>query len=420
MKHILVLAYQCSPSRGSEYSVAWNYVIHMAKYHKLTVLYGTSGEHMGDNREMEEYLGEHVHPNMEFVYVKPSRWTNALNWFNRHGLLCYSFYFAYKAWHKQAYSVAQKIIAEKKIDIVHFVGPIGYREPGYLWKLDKPYIWGSVGGVSNYPVALIPSMSTKTLLKHQVRASVNNYQFRHSRCLKKALAHCDVFLTATTETQDSFREVWGKDSILLPENGIVSDVRLNERKFHDIKKIKLISIGSIDGRKNVRLLLEVLRLLPCKDKIDLHIVGDGPEKGWLENFSKENGLSDVITWHGRKEHEEVLELLNKSHLHIITSLNEGNPTTIWEAMSTGVPTLTLDHCGMHDTICEECGFKVDISSYDQVIADIVTVLNRCIDHPEILREKALGAVSCARKYLWKSREELFLKCYDQAIEEHNK
>ena len=52
MKDILVLAYAISPSKGSEYAVAWNYVTAMSRYHRLTVLYGTSGEHMGDTVEM--------------------------------------------------------------------------------------------------------------------------------------------------------------------------------------------------------------------------------------------------------------------------------------------------------------------------------------------------------------------------------
>ena len=55
MKNILVLAYQLSPTKGSEYSVAWNYVTRMSKYNHLTVLYGVSGIHLGDCDEMEGF-----------------------------------------------------------------------------------------------------------------------------------------------------------------------------------------------------------------------------------------------------------------------------------------------------------------------------------------------------------------------------
>ena len=57
-KKILVLAYAISPTRGSEYSVAWNYVQEMSKDNKLTVLYGASGDYMGDCEEMENYVNQ--------------------------------------------------------------------------------------------------------------------------------------------------------------------------------------------------------------------------------------------------------------------------------------------------------------------------------------------------------------------------
>ena len=110
MKNILVLAYQLSPSKGSEYSVAWNYVTRMSKYNHLTVLYGVSGTHLGDCEEMEEFAKTKGLPNVTFVCVKPNRWTNALNWCNRHNFLNYTFYFAYQAWQKQVYKEAKNLI----------------------------------------------------------------------------------------------------------------------------------------------------------------------------------------------------------------------------------------------------------------------------------------------------------------------
>jgi len=60
--NILILAYLLSPSKGSEYSVAWNYVTHMSKKNNLTVLYGASGNQMGDCDEMEDYIKQNPIP----------------------------------------------------------------------------------------------------------------------------------------------------------------------------------------------------------------------------------------------------------------------------------------------------------------------------------------------------------------------
>lgn len=48
--------------------------------------------------------------------------------------------------------------------------------------------------------------------------------------------------------------------------------------------------------------------------------------------------------------QKAVEMFKNAHMHIITSISEGNATTIWEAMSYGVPTLSFDHCGMLDTL----------------------------------------------------------------------
>lgn len=116
MKDILVLAYAISPSKGSEYAVAWNYVTAMSRYHRLTVLYGTSGEHMGDTVEMERYIREHPVPNVTFVAVAPSRTAERLNALNKRGIFVYSFYLAYRQWHKSVYRAARELV-RKNISI---------------------------------------------------------------------------------------------------------------------------------------------------------------------------------------------------------------------------------------------------------------------------------------------------------------
>lgn len=145
MKNILVLACFISPTKGSEYSVAWNYVKRMSKYNHLTVVYGASGDVLGDCSEMERYALEHHLPNVEFVAVHASRKTNVLNYLNRKGIFPYSFYVAFQSWQKQAYEVAKELMGERHFDLCHMVGPIGYREPGYFWKLGLPYMWGPIG-----------------------------------------------------------------------------------------------------------------------------------------------------------------------------------------------------------------------------------------------------------------------------------
>lgn len=77
---ILVITYPCSPYRGSEFSVSWNYVTHMSKDNELYVIYGTSGNGFGNVSELKNWLSKNELQNVHFidVHVPNNRWTKFL------------------------------------------------------------------------------------------------------------------------------------------------------------------------------------------------------------------------------------------------------------------------------------------------------------------------------------------------------
>ena len=279
------MAYAISPYRGSEYAVAWNYVMHMSKYHRLTVVYGASGNHMGDVVEMEEYAHSHTMANVRFIAVKPDKLTRALNWPNRHGFLVYTFYYAYQRWHWQVYKQVLELLKTDHFDLIHYVGMIGYREPGYLWKLGLPYVWGPVSGANNAPMQLMKRMPLMGKTKLVFRSIANTIQFYTKRRLKKALKATDILLTATSENQRNFKEVHHKDSICIPENCITSDIILDERKFINPPKYHIIIIGRLDANKAVGIFLEALTQVRHYDLLYIDIVGDGPLRNTLQQYA---------------------------------------------------------------------------------------------------------------------------------------
>ena len=80
-----------SPYKGSEFSVAWNYITHMSKDNDLTVLYGISGRHMGEVEEMESWVASNPSCNVKFIAVKPNWLANILNYPNRKDKFVYTF-----------------------------------------------------------------------------------------------------------------------------------------------------------------------------------------------------------------------------------------------------------------------------------------------------------------------------------------
>jgi glycosyltransferase involved in cell wall biosynthesis len=416
-KTILVLAYSVSPIRGSEYSVGWNYIKEMSQDHNLIVLYGLAGDHMGDVNEVDLSPVCQSLPNVEWVAIRPNWIANLLNTPNRKGVLVYSFYVAYKFWHKQAYQIAKGLLQKRSIDLIHYLCPIGYREPGYLWRINKPYIWGPVGGIENRSLMLAREKGGVVGIKIMLRNTINAAQFRFSPRVRAAFSRADLVLAATSGTQKRIADVQHTLSIVLTENAI-TDEMLSQQQLVTKRPdaiFNIIWVGRIDEAKSLDILLKALGSIKS-ESWHLNVIGDGPLKIACSDLAYVLGISDKITWAGKVKRQEVNQYYRAAHVHVISSLLEANTTVIWEAMSFGIPTITLDHFGMHDTVCEKCGAKVPVGGSLQSVVDGMTEqIRRLIENPNLIEQLSEGVRECSRRYTWSQRRLLWNHHYDVAI-----
>lgn len=72
----------------------------------------------------------------------------------------------------------------------------------------------------------------------------------------------------------------------------------------------------------------------------LVIVGDGPERGGIESLIDELGLSESVKLLGTRR--DVPRLLQAADTFVMTSLSEGIPLTIIEAMAAGLPIVSTN------------------------------------------------------------------------------
>jgi len=417
---VLVLAYAVSPTRGSEYSLAWNYIREMSKENSLTVLYGVSGDHMGEVEEIDDWLKSNAIPNVTFVSVLPNRWTSFLNILNVKGIFPYSFYLSFRSWQRQVYDKARELLDHERFDLVHNLNPIGYREPGYLWKLGLPYIWGPIGGIPNRPAELFDTLPLLTRVSFTLRNWANTIQFNTNKRVKKAILAADLLLASTRENKALIEQKFGKQAIYIPENCIVNEDFGSPRKpsvYREGETFNLFWVGRIDANKALSLLIEALGKIK-NDRWHLHVIGDGPLAHATRELAQRRGIDAKITWHGHVSRDDVLRLFESAHLHIICSLGEATTTVLFEAMAKGVPTLTLDHCGMKDVVCTRCGIKVDIRSSTQVIDELALSIHDLINDPDKNNELAMGVRECAKAHTWEKRRKIFNDFYDVAIRNH--
>lgn len=416
----MLLAYAISPTRGSEYSVGWNFLMKLSENNKVFVLCGLSGDHMGDTEEIEQYFKKNPHPNIKLITVKPTILANIINWPNRIGVLGPIFYLAFPFWQKEAYRVAKEIVSSEKIDIIHHLNPIGFREPGYLWKIDKPFIWGPIGGAVFVNPILLKNFPFKHKAFFFIKNKINFFQLKFNNRIRKASSRASEIIFCNTDNKASFEKYLKITGQIISEQGSfdLKDVEMHSNSKTNTDIINLVWAGQISYRKNLILLFNALSLVKNKSIWILNIIGEGEGENELKLLAQNLSISEKIIWHGKKKRHETMGIVSKCDLHCMSSLSEGNPGVLYEAISLGIPTISLDQDGMHDTLKNENGILIPITSYEETIMLYAAKIDEVITNPNYLNELKERTKNLAIKITWSKKIEQFEKIYDNAIKNY--
>lgn len=102
------------------------------------------------------------------------------------------------------------------------------------------------------------------------------------------------------------------------------------------KKCDVLIVGSIVPVKGMDLVVETARVMPGRQ---FRIVGDGPDRRRLQVLASQVGAAN-LHFVGSLPPESVVEEYAGARVLLLTSLEEGTPTAILEAMAIGLPIVT--------------------------------------------------------------------------------
>lgn len=104
---------------------------------------------------------------------------------------------------------------------------------------------------------------------------------------------------------------------------------------------RLLAAGRLHPQKQFHLLIESFRqLAPEFPAWQLVIVGEGPERGRLQDLIRTSGFADRVLLAGRVGN--IGDWYQAADVFVMTSLYEGFPNTLVEAMAHGVPVVSFD------------------------------------------------------------------------------
>lgn len=206
----------------------------------------------------------------------------------------------------------------------------------------------NLAGAEFLPVAFFAGVKKRVHSEHgtpQTQAALRSNKITWLR--KAFLPFANHIIVVSKQLKEWLVDIIGQanDKVSIILNGVNTSVySLHGRR--NTQSFTLGTVARLSPEKNQALLIqafaEFLLRLPQAQASNcfLRIVGDGPQMLALVDLVKQLNLTNQVVFVGNSNTvSQELELID---LFILTSISEGMPMTILEAMATGLPILSTD------------------------------------------------------------------------------
>ena len=218
-------------------------------------------------------------------------------------------------------------------------------------------------------------------------------------CARYATKHADYVLYVSNEflqrrypTNAKFQ--CGCSNVRIPEmDGHTLQRRLENIEQWDGKTLNIATTAAVDViYKGQQYVLRAMFELKKKGMTHIHyyLLGGG-DNTFLSNWVQKYGLNEQVHFMGIVPHDEVFQVLDKMHVYIQPSLQEGLPRSMVEAMSRGLLCIGANTAAIPELLQPQ--YVTRQKSYE----DIAKILERI--SKEELAEQAKINFEEAKKYL---------------------
>jgi glycosyltransferase involved in cell wall biosynthesis len=113
--------------------------------------------------------------------------------------------------------------------------------------------------------------------------------------------------------------------------------------------VSLLYAGRFIALKGLGLLLRAFAAVPS-ERAQLRLLGEGPEKQWLEDYARDLGIQNRIVWLAKRSPAEVQLEMEKADVTLLPSRKDGWGAVVNESLMVGTPVICSTACGAAELI----------------------------------------------------------------------
>jgi len=253
------------------------------------------------------------------------------------------------------------------------------------------------------PIPLLHGIFGKVFLRAKLALTLHGTDFLRLKS-EKLLQWCiwrwvdTLFFVSNSMLEDLKQMLPGKHLVYTP-NGV------DTNKFYDQKrqrKKQLVAVGMLKWQKGYEYLLQAVKgVFSRHSDYKLVIIGNGPLRAQLKEMVKNLMIADRVEFLKGLTHEQVATVFNESSIFVMSSVSEGFPRALVEAIACGTPVVATD-VGSCREIVNGVGYIVK----PRDPKEFKDALNRLIENDELRTDFSRNCQEVARRYDWKKTSEI--------------
>lgn len=387
--NILLSAYACEPNRGSEPGVGWNWACCLAaRQHTVCVVTRTNNSE-AIARGLETLPAE-IRKNLTFVYFDLPPWARRLK------RLPFGIYPYYAFWQRGIVKLADELHTRNQFDLVHHLTFGVWRGATFLHRLKLPLIVGPVGGGEVAPTQLLGSLPNREYIRERLRGALN---WLGGLRPSPYLEHADVVLCKTHETA---RVVETMTRLVRVQMEIgVSNANVERSAVVRDGPFRVLFAGRLLGWKGCHLAVMAFASASRRVNLEMTIVGDGPMRADLHKLAEDLHVADRVRFTGWVPQQNLFDLYRNSDVFVFPSMHDSSGNVVLEAMSFGLPVISLKTGG--PAVLLENGGGVTVTtdaSFDQTVEAIASAIVRFATDTDWYSFCSDTALKAARERTW--------------------
>lgn len=322
----------------------------------------------------------------------------------------------YLLWQRQAYDVARAVDHDVDFDIVQHVSWSSLQGGSHLWRLEKPFIFGPIGGGQVAPAAFRRYFGSRWKAE-ALRGFVATRLSPLLPFVRGPVRNADLVLTVNEETKAAVerlgpKRVAGCPDVAIPD-ALVSPEYPGQASH---ETLEVVWVGRILAHKALALALDAIGAVDPEIPINLRVVGGELSGPLVEEAMQNPTIARRVESTGFVTFDDVQKILASSDVLLFSSLRESSGAQILEAMACGLPVLSLDHQGARDLLAAGGGIRVPVRHPDQAVRALAEALEQLQRDPELRRRLGIEARNNALSQTWSSRVELMNGYYRSLID----